>query len=124
MNTNENQNIITRISYSRDYYPNRKMKYEMIYKNNVLDGPHTQWYEGGQIQFRKEYAGGELDGISREWRLNGTIKIMQIYSKNKLVCERSFYENGFPEYDKSYINGEWRYRRWDENCNEILYPKN
>jgi len=44
------------------------------YKNGVLDGLYTKWYENGQKSLEANFKNGKLDGLETIWYENGQKK--------------------------------------------------
>ena len=49
-------------------------KEEINYKNGVLDGSYTAWYENGQKSLEANFNNGKLDGLETIWYENGQKK--------------------------------------------------
>ena len=70
----------------------------LFYRNNVLHGKYTQWYEDGQIKTIDFYRNGYREGESKTWFRNGQIARSQFYQDGLL--------KGFPtlwNYDGSFF---------------------
>lgn len=59
-----------------NYWDNgdEQKKEEINYKNGVLDGLFTEWYENGQKSLEANFRNGLLDGVETIWYENGQKK--------------------------------------------------
>jgi antitoxin component YwqK of YwqJK toxin-antitoxin module len=53
---------------------NEQQKEAINYKNGVLDGLYTKWYENGQKSLEANFKNGKLNGLETIWYENGQKK--------------------------------------------------
>lgn len=59
----------------KSFYPNKTIKSEISYINDILDGKSIYYYSNGNIQEEKNYSKGILNGWVRQYYESGKIKI-------------------------------------------------
>ena len=109
----------------KTWYENGQIKYELIMKNGLRHGPCKEWYENGQI--KTDYTSEIIDGFIamntvgyiKEWYENGQLKLEGFKRKTKNGgflwdnnsdwhgSYKTFYDNGNPEVDQYYKDGEF-----------------
>jgi len=55
----------------KDLYDDGKLKALEQYRNGLLDGSSTKWYENGLRMCEGEFRAGQLHGIAATWHENG-----------------------------------------------------
>ncbi len=55
----------------KDLYGDGKLKALERYRNGLLDGSSTKWYQNGQRMCAGEYRAGQLHGVATTWHENG-----------------------------------------------------
>ncbi len=91
----------------KGYYSKGKVKYEMSYANNILEGTSYWYYENGNLMSEKSYSKGKLNGWQTEYFETGLIK-SEIYFNEGIrdgIC-KEYYENGALKEVKNYENGK------------------
>lgn len=93
--------IISRETYSggmlqgeAHYYQYRngqKLKADCTYKNSLLHGPRTAYYEDGTLKSEENYRHGKLNGTRSSYYNNGKLEIRENYLDGKLSGERTVY---------------------------------
>lgn len=90
----------------KSYYPDRKIKSESSYLNDILDGPLVLYYENGKIKEEKSFSKGILNSWVREYYENGLLKKEYYVDSGVKNSDEKFYsDNGILVYIKSYQNG-------------------
>ncbi len=79
----------------KTYYPDKTLRSEISYVNDVLDGSAVWYYSNGNLKSEKNYSKGILEGWVREFYETGLMK-EEYFVKNgiKEGTHRKFYENG------------------------------
>lgn len=79
----------------KSYYPNRTLKSELSYVNNILDGPAKYYHENGKVKLEKSYSRGILNGWVREYFANGSLR-EEYFVKTGILDgdKKEFAENG------------------------------
>ncbi|WP_426492093.1 TonB family protein [Hymenobacter sp. 102] len=70
----------------KKYYPSGQVyeQYEYAdFKKRVLSGPHTRWYETGQVQLSEQYRENELHGELTTYYPGGAVKRRSLYQQGK-----------------------------------------
>lgn len=78
----------------KSFYPNKKIKSEISYINDILDGKSIFYYSNGNIKEEKNFSKGILNGWVRQYFENGKIKI------------EYFVDNGVKDGDEKQYNSE------------------
>jgi uncharacterized protein len=127
----------------RTYYNNERIKSEMNYKNNMLDGPYKEFDDKGNVSLILHYAKGSLveekdttaldivinnqyDSLGRlifsgSYRKNVPVGIHRIYDSNGKVINSYLYANNGVKLGEGIIDnegrkeGSWKY--YDEDGN-------
>lgn len=91
----------------KSYYGKGKIKYEMSYVNNVLEGTSFWYYENGNLMSEKTYDNGKLNGWQRDYYETGLIKL-EIYFNNGIRdgLFKEYYENGGLKEVRNYEAGK------------------
>lgn len=91
----------------KSYYGKGKVKYEISYANNILEGTSYWYYENGNLMSEKSYTKGKLNGWQREYYETGLIKTEIFYNEGIRdgIC-KEYYENGALKEVKTYDNGK------------------
>ncbi len=58
----------------KSYYPDHKIKSEISYVNDILDGTSFWYYQNGKLMTEKTFSKGILNGWIREYHENGNLK--------------------------------------------------
>lgn len=88
---------------------NQKITDPFIMKNNVPDGPMTEWYPNGKKRHEEFYKEGELHGVRIYWAENG-YKSQEYYKNGKLDGIRTDWgANGRKNLEIHYLNGK---KKW------------
>ena len=92
-----------------EYYPDKKIKSQGFYKNNMKDGLWTFYFDNGKTQQTGNYANGKLIGNWKWYHNNGILLLDENYSygladgesieysKEGLVVNSGFYSQGYKE---------------------------
>ena len=57
------------------YDNNEKLFLKCNYKNDILDGLFTEWWENGELKLKCNYKNGKLDGLFTEWESGGKVEL-------------------------------------------------
>ncbi|MDP2037938.1 MAG: TonB family protein [Ignavibacteria bacterium] len=68
------EGIIAQNGVIKSYYPDRTLKSELSYVNDILDGPAKYYHENGKVKLEKSYSRGILNGWVREYFANGSLR--------------------------------------------------
>jgi len=80
---------------SEEWYESGQKKSESQYRDGVMIGHWTDWYDNGQMMFDiVNDDNGELDGTHRYWFKNGVLSWKGHYSKGKYLRGSSWDEAG------------------------------
>ena len=63
------------------YYSNGNPSMEAVYENNVLNGPSTRWYENGNLEEKAYYVDNQYDGVVEEYNVFGTLLSFRLTKK-------------------------------------------
>jgi len=80
---------------SRSYYPDRTLRSEISWVNDILDGPALEYFPNGNLKEERNFSKGVVNGFVREFYETGLLK--EEYTVRFGVKEgthRIFYENG------------------------------
>lgn len=71
--------LISQVSFSqtgiiKSYYPNKNLKSEISYINDILDGKSIYYYENGNKKIEQNFSRGILNGWVKEYFENGNLK--------------------------------------------------
>jgi antitoxin component YwqK of YwqJK toxin-antitoxin module len=67
------------------YYKNGNVCEVISYKgDSVLHGPHTMYYENGNLKVKTDYKNGVITGNITNYYLDGNMKSIESYYKNRL----------------------------------------
>lgn len=79
----------------KSYYPDRTLKSELSYVNDILDGPAKYYHENGKLKLEKSYSRGILNGWVRDYFANGSLKEEYFVKTGVLDGDKKeFAENG------------------------------
>lgn len=67
------------------YYPNGKIDYEGVFKNEKEHGTWVYYYDDGQKKFEENYKNGLEDGKQYEWEPDGQLTKIEIFKEGKLL---------------------------------------
>lgn len=103
--------LATQISFSqtgiiKSYYPNKNIKSEISYINDILDGKSIYYYENGNEKLEQNFSRGILNGWVKEFYENGNLK-KEFYVNNGIKDgdEKSYSNEGQLLSILSYQNG-------------------
>ena len=105
-------------SYSKEYYENGKLQYDLKYKDNVLDGISYGYYATGNVKIEIEFKDGKKDGWSRSYFKNGD-KQNDSWNKND---ETDSIDIDY--YTKGRVNSITHYKKGKKDGEYIEYAKN
>ena len=118
--------ITASYSYSQNgvvksYYPDRTIKSELSYVNDILDGPALSYHENGKLKEEKNYSRGILNGWIRSYYSSGILK-EEYFVKNGILDgdKKQYSERGQLLNIISYDNGLAINRQYFENQDEII----
>lgn len=79
----------------KSYYPDHKIKSEISYVNDILDGASVWYHPNGKVMIEKNFSKGVLNGWIREYYENGNLK-SEYYVKNGIKDgdEKQYHSNG------------------------------
>lgn len=87
-------------------WPNGKKREERHYRDGVLHGKVTAWYETGQVMAEEEYHLGTPHGRWRSWHPDGTQAAEEHYANGVLDGElEHWHDNGQPAAKATYEKG-------------------
>jgi TonB family protein len=100
-------NLLAQNGIIKSYYGKGKIKYEMSYVNNVLEGTSYWYYDNGNLMYEKTYDNGKLNGWQRDYYESGLIK-EEIYFKNGVRdgISKQYFENGGLKEVRNYEDGK------------------
>ena len=75
-------------------YPNGKIKAELQYVNDKLNGISTMYYPDGTIKARENYKDGQLDGLTKRYYNGGQLMSEEFYRRGRLLYKRVFNLDG------------------------------
>ncbi|KAF0149123.1 MAG: TonB family protein [Ignavibacteria bacterium] len=90
----------------KSYYPNRAIKSELSFVNDILDGTVRYYHENGNIKLEQNFSRGILNGWIKEYYANGNLKEVffvkdgvldrdkKLYAENGQLYELITYNNG------------------------------
>lgn len=90
----------------RWYYSNGNPSMEVVYNMNVLNGESTRWYENGKIEEKANFVDNQYDGVVEEYNTFG--KLVKKTSYKNGVLNGMFYQwydNGKPFVEGEYLDG-------------------
>jgi TonB family protein len=91
----------------KSYYPDHKVKSDILYVNDIMDGPAVWYYPNGKVIMEKSYSRGILEGWVREYYDNGQLKCeYNVKSGIKDGDEKKYFENGNLSEILSYADGK------------------
>ena len=87
--------ILAQNGIIKSYYPDRTLKSELSYVNDILDGPAKYYHENGKVKLEKSYSRGILNGWVREYFANGSLR-EEYFVKTGILDgdKKEFAENG------------------------------
>ncbi len=97
-----------KIGVYKEWYENGKLKFWIVYVNDVRDGPYTEKYSTGKFKKKAYYKNGGRVGITKVWAPNGKL-IKKFYKNdNHLIDGRIYvlYPDGNPKHIVNYDNGK------------------
>lgn len=79
----------------RSYYPGGRLKSEVSFTNDILDGPSITYYPNGNIKSEKNYSRGILNGYQRKFYEDGLIR-EEYFVRDGIIDGnlRKYYDNG------------------------------
>ena len=91
----------------KEYYNNGKVKSEISYTNDMLDGIRNEYYETGKYTVQISYKMGVLDGVLKEYYRTGKLRY-EIPFKNNILngIFKAYYQTGKLKYETPYVNGQ------------------
>lgn len=90
----------------RSYYPDGKISEEVTWKQNLKEGPWSQYYQNGVRRLSGHYKNGMLNGSYEVYFSNNIIEIRGTYLDDKSHGTWYFYdESGEQLYSLEYLNG-------------------
>ncbi len=100
-------NLFAQNGIIKSYFGKGKIKYEMSYVNNVLEGTSFWYYENGNLMSEKTYDNGKLNGWQREYFETGLLK-EEIYFNNGIRdgLYKEYFENGGLKEVRNYESGK------------------
>ena len=98
--------ILAQNGVIKSYYPDRTLKSELSYVNDILDGAAKFYHENGKVKLEKNYSRGILNGWVREYFANGSLR-EEYFAKTGVIDgdKKEFAENGQLLKILSYANG-------------------
>lgn len=79
----------------KSYYPNRAVKSELTYVNDILDGTAKYYHENGKVKLEQNFSRGILNGRVKEFYENGNPKEEYFVKDGVLDGDKKLYsENG------------------------------
>ncbi len=76
-------------------YASRQIRRQSHYKNGLLDGKVSSWYQGGQKESMRFYKEGEKEGLHVGWWPNGNIRFEYQFANGLYNGSfKEWYENG------------------------------
>lgn len=102
LSTNHAQNGVV-----KSFYPDRTVKSEISYVNDILDGSSIWYHPNGKVKLEKNYSKGILNGWMREFYENGKLKD-EYNVKNGLIDgdRKKYFEDGTLAEILSYFEGK------------------
>lgn len=76
------------------YFNNGKVKAELSYRYNKLEGISTFYYESGQIKAKENYKDGILEGLTKRYYETGALQSEEYYKRGTVLFRRLFSLNG------------------------------
>lgn len=102
-----NLDIVAQSSVYKAFYSKGKIKSEISYVDEVLEGTSRWYYENGNVKEEKTYSNGKLNGLVREFYENGLIKYESNVTNGILNgVTKTFYPNGALSQVKEYDFGK------------------
>ena len=65
------------------FYDNRKLKYKSLFKNGIEDGAFKQYYENGVLEIETFYKNGKLEGLRRDYYKSGKLEVEGLQKNGK-----------------------------------------
>lgn len=88
------------------YYNNGNPSMEAVYENNILNGPSTRWYENGNLEEKAYYVDNQYDGVVEEYNVFGTMVKLSTYKNGVLNgLFYQWYDNGKVFVEGEYVDG-------------------
>ena len=109
------------------YYPNKEIREEINYVNNLMEGQNTKYFQGGKMQIEANYLGGRKDGEYKRYFLSGQVAVEGEYVYGQRDGKwTDYYEDGQTkserEYKKGVRDGNWKsYDRKGDVLSDITY---
>ena len=113
--TYKNVNYIQgKLSGNYEEWKNNNKILQCTYKNNILDGEYTTWYDNGSLKSKCVYNNDKKNGLGEEWYQNGA-KRKKCYYKNDAFDDtfEMWYDNTEKWIAGEYMNGS-RVNTWYE----------
>ena len=109
----------------KSYYPDRTVKSELSYVNDILDGPALSYHENGKLKEEKNYSRGILNGWIRNYYNTGILK-EEYFVKNGVIDgdKKQYSESGQLLNIISYDNGLAVNRQYFEKQEVLLLAGN
>jgi len=102
----------------KEYYSNNKLKYEIEYLNEDLNGKGKEYYSNGLIKFEGEYFNGKKwKGIGKTFFKDSTLKSEINYIYGKIEKEKEYNKNGELIFEGKYLNR----KRWNGKGKEYNF---
>jgi len=106
----------------KSYFPNKNIKSELSYVNDILDGSAKYFHENGNLKLEQNFSRGILNGRVKEFYSNGITKEEYFVKDGVLDGDKKLYtESGQLKELISYINGVALQRKTFETDQEITF---
>lgn len=100
------------------FYSNGQIKQRGLYKNNILQGIESEYFEDGKLELQRTYKEGLEDGVYFVYYENGKLKRKGQRKNDKLEgTQYGYHESGKIWYINNYLHG----KRYGD---ETFYYKN
>ena len=91
----------------RFFYPDGEIQGKIFFKNGILEGVLTEYFENGQLALLANYKNEREDGIFKTFYENGQLWEDNFYKEGELEgVQRSYFSNGKPESEVEFREGE------------------
>ncbi len=83
----------------KTYYPDKSVKSESMYINDILDGPSIEYYSDGKKKLERNYSKGIINGTVKEYYENGNVKeeFQVVFGVNDGNLKRYFEDGSLKE---------------------------
>ena len=107
---------------SHYYSNNGQLEKEINYKNGKKEGLFIEYYRNGNIKAEINFTNDKREGLGKEYDyvIKGQLKREVLFTKNKIVLDKYYHENGQVGCQIDYKDGmELSSKCWDESGNDI-----